>query len=266
MTSGLRLAGAIFLLCPVGLASLGIGIGLGWEGLAPFALMVAVLFVFSLTHAICYLGISHALTFVVVALLVSLGAEVVGVATGWVFGSYYYTDQLGYKMFGLVPLLVPLVWFNMTYASHILAVVLVGSHRSRELPRSAVAALAMTAWDLALDPVMVAQGHWVWTEEGSYFGVPGRNFVGWLATALTICLLYELLGRRFTTARQPQADSYLPISAYAFCGFVTVGVSLNHGQGGSALVGSLAMSGFLLSALASGVSRLTIWPLRAPAG
>lgn len=43
--------------------------------------------------------------------------------------------------------------------------------RRRILGVSAVAGLAMTAWDLVMDPVMVRRGHWVW-EDDDRQGIP----------------------------------------------------------------------------------------------
>jgi uncharacterized membrane protein len=33
---------------------------------------------------------------------------------------YHYTDQLGYKFLGLVPLLIPIAWFMLSYPSFII--------------------------------------------------------------------------------------------------------------------------------------------------
>lgn len=44
----------------------------------------------------------------------------------------------------------------------------------------------MTAWDLFLDPQMVAWGLWVWTQPGGYFDIPWINFLGWLLASALI--------------------------------------------------------------------------------
>ena len=49
----------------------------------------------------------------------------------------------------------------------------------------------------AVDPQMVRYGHWVWHVEGAYFGIPAQNFVGRLATTLTIYLAYRALESRW---------------------------------------------------------------------
>jgi len=51
----------------------------------------------------------------------SLGAELLGTAYGVPFGPYRYTDLLGAKWLGLVPLLIPLSWFSMAIPSYALA-------------------------------------------------------------------------------------------------------------------------------------------------
>ena len=57
----------------------------------------------------------------------------------------------------------------------------------------------MTAWDLSLDPLMVASGHWVWDVKGVYFGVPLQNFWGWWLTAFIVFIIYQ------ETSRRPEA-------------------------------------------------------------
>ncbi len=57
--------------------------------------------------------------------------------------------------------------------------------------QAAIAALVMTSWDLVMDPGMAAAGNWVWERGGAYFGVPSRNYAGWL---LTTFLIYGIVG------------------------------------------------------------------------
>ncbi len=52
-------------------------------------------------------------------------------------------------------------------------------------------ALAMTAWDLSLDPRMVADGNWIWQDGGIYFGIPLSNFAGWVVTSALIYAVWS---------------------------------------------------------------------------
>ena len=48
----------------------------------------------------------------------------------------------------------------------------------------------MTAWDVIMDPIMVAGGNWVWDVKGAYFGIPLQNYWGWWLTIFTTFALY----------------------------------------------------------------------------
>ena len=63
----------------------------------------------------------RALRLLALVFVVSLLFESVGVATGWVYGPYHYTDKLGPKFLGLVPYLIPVAWFMMSYPSFVIA-------------------------------------------------------------------------------------------------------------------------------------------------
>jgi uncharacterized membrane protein len=214
---------------------------------------------FSLSHAVYTLGPRHALIFLALATLISLAFEAVGVATGAVYGPYHYTDSLGPRLFD-VPLAVPLSWFMVIYPSYTLANYLAdGRVTSKPRPGlarliglAALSALTMTAWDLAVDPQMVIYGHWVWHVEGAYFGIPVQNFVGWLATTLTIYLVYRALEARWPPRLQVAASpafERLPLIIYGLLasGYV-VGYML-LGRPALALIALFAMGTPCLAAL-----------------
>ena len=136
-------------------------------------------FTFALLHAGQRQGWGRALQLLGLVFGVSLLFESVGVATGLVYGPYHYTNSLGPKFLGLVPYLIPIAWFMMSYPSYVIAERLIPSdwkRWQRLLAVAAVGGLVMTAWDLIMDPFMVAAGHWVWDTNGAYFGIPLQNF------------------------------------------------------------------------------------------
>src|ERR1700761_1763952 len=147
---------------------------------------------FSLEHATDLLGWRRALTFFCLSALISWCFEQVGVATGLIYGAYHYSDKLGPKI-GAVPAIIPLAWFMMIYCAWIVAHVLLdGTSSARSwggmAARALVAAMAITAWDVVMDPGMARAGNWTWENGGSYFGVPVQNYIGWVLTTLTIYL------------------------------------------------------------------------------
>ena len=138
-------------------------------------------------HAYVAFGRSFVLTFLAIALLATLVIEVLGVATGFPFGTYEYDpERLGISVLG-VPLLIPFAWFMMLYPSWLV---------SRDLFKSRfltilTGALLMSTWDLYLDPQMVNEGYWVWFVDGvATKDIPLTNFFGWfLSTAVIFTLL-----------------------------------------------------------------------------
>src|SRR4029453_12715666 len=89
--------------------------------------------------------------------------EAVGLATGFPYGSYTYSDDLGPTLLG-VPFLVPLAWLMMAWPSWVLAARLARPVRGRRrtVVRIAAAAAVFAAWDVVLDPQMVQAGYWTW--------------------------------------------------------------------------------------------------------
>jgi len=161
-------------------------------------LLSLLAFTFALLHAAVQWGWRKALLLLGLTFAVSLLFESVGVVTGWIYGPYHYTDKLGPKFLGLVPLLIPVAWFMMTYPCVVIAEHLAPPVRSIwgwRLLTAAFGALAMTAWDLAMDPMMVAGEYWVWEVPGVYFGVPLQNYWGWWLTTFVTFLLYLIIGR-----------------------------------------------------------------------
>ncbi len=131
-----------------------------------------------------------------------VAVEVLGERTGFPFGTYSYLAP-GPALFG-VPLLVPLGWFAFT----LIALAVAPRGRARWL-----APLALVAWDLGLDPLMVREGFWAF-EQGPYFGVPWSNFAGWyLAGWLLVALLLWIEPR---LADEDAGDLRATFAAQAF--------------------------------------------------
>lgn len=181
---------------------------------------------FSILHAADMLGWRRAIAFLLTCVVVSFCFEAVGVATGLVYGPYHYGDTLGAKIAG-VPAIIPLAWFMMIYASWIVAHLLLegaGGPASLAgvLARAVIAAMAMTAWDTLMDPGAAKAGAWVWENGGAYFGVPFQNYVGWMATTLTIYIVVALIFCVVPRRQRPVTTRFYsgaPVWAYAIVAF-----------------------------------------------
>lgn len=163
---------------------------------------------FSLWHFTRWAGAATAWLSFVAVVVVSFTGEAIGVATGLVFGNYYYPDgPLGPLLLG-VPPLIQLQYFAMAYASLMLARSIGGVLRSAArgwwlVGVSAMAAFGMTLLDLASDPwhATVMQ-QWIWRDGGPYFGIPIHNFFGWFFETLVFLLIVQgLLNRRTALTR-----------------------------------------------------------------
>ena len=116
--------------------------------------------------------------------------ELLGVRTGRPFGHYRYGPGLGPKVGG-VPLLAAAAWAMMARPAWVVA----GLIDPRPARRVALAAGALTAWDVFLDPRMAADGYWTWPGGGRYEGIPASNFLGWLATGAGVFGVWAALDR-----------------------------------------------------------------------
>jgi len=166
--------------------------------------------------------------------LLSWAAEWMGSHTGLLFGAYHYTALLQPQILG-VPLLIPIAWFMLLPPSWVMAQQILGSRlqdwRGRVIA-AALSAFALTAWDLYLDPQMVARGFWVWAQPGGYFGIPWSNYVGWFVTAFVMTLIIR------PRPLKPLPLGFIYAAVWFFQG---VGQAIFWKQPGPALVGTLVM-------------------------
>lgn len=220
------------------------------------SLSTVAFFLFAVGHALYVLGGRDTLLFLGLTFVVSLAFESVGVLTGWVYGPYHYGNTLGVKVFGLVPVLIPIAWFMMVYTAYVV-VELLGRRLVRrrgglwDLWMAVLAAMAMTAWDVVMDPIMVQHGHWIWEVQGAYFGIPAHNYVGWMLTTFTIYILFRLLqsSRSKDALSSPSPFALWPVWGYVITWVANVLAAWEMGLIGPAVAGFFAMGPFALLGL-----------------
>jgi len=129
-----------------------------------------------------------------VVYVLSLGAELAGTTLGLPFGPYRYTDGLGMKWLGHVPVLIPASWFMMALPSYAIAARRFSDRRAT-IWRVALGSFILLSWDLALDPAMsLVTKHWVWGASGPYYGMPLLNLFGWFVTGVALMLVFAGTG------------------------------------------------------------------------
>ena len=222
--------------------------------------LTTLLVAFSVSHAAYALGLRRTAVFFAISAVVSWLFEQAGVSTGTVYGPYHYTDVLGPKL-GDVPLLIPGAWFMMIYPGYVIAGLLVdgrpyGTRGSwaNVVWLAAVGAAVMTAWDVVVDPILSGPAFraWIWEQGGPYFGVPLRNYAGWLVTTFVVYLLYRAWERGSAAPAGQLADrgsmaAWLPLVAY---GAMLVSNLVSGGPPELAVIGPFVMGVPLLAAAA----------------
>lgn len=172
---------------------------------------------------------------------IGFAAELLGVRTGVPFGRYGYSGQLGPRLGG-VPLLAAGAWAAMARPAWVAA----GWIRPRRAPRVLLAASALTAWDVYLDPRMAREGYWRWQHRGRYAGIPATNFLGWWMTAALAFALISSLDRMPAT---PEDDAALGLYAWTWVGEAFANAAF-WDQPRVAAAGGLAMGSIAVPALA----------------
>ena len=173
---------------------------------------------------------------------IGFGAELLGVATGRPFGHYTYSDKLGPRVGG-VPLLAAAAWAMMARPAWVVA----GLIDRRPALRVPLAAGALTAWDVFLDPRMTREGYWSWPGGGRYEGIPASNFAGWFATGAGVFAVWSAIDRDDDPVAD--GDGALALYAWTWAGEAFANaVFWNRPRVG--LAGGMAMGAFAVPALA----------------
>lgn len=109
--------------------------------------------------------------------------ELVGVHTGWPYGGFGYERDLGPMLLGDVPLALPVFFVPILVNGYLLGVLVLGRRARSVALRAPVVVALVVVLDLVLDPGAVALGFWAWEDPGAYYGVPVRNYLGWVLSA-----------------------------------------------------------------------------------
>ena len=218
-------------------------------------------------HASARIGWARAFAIFGAAFTISLFAELAGTTTGYPFGPYGYTTQLGYLIGGRVPFNIPTSWFFMLYASLAICgrLLSAGDDARTKWKWAAVAALVLTAWDVSMDPAMVATTHWFWNLppvadqslvrrvflSDVFYGMPLTNWLGWLLTGFVVArVLLAIVPPSQWAARV--SPTGLPLVLYAVNGIFPILICVGRGMWWAVVFGTAAMALPLALALRPG--------------
>ncbi len=151
----------------------------------------------ALLALLLYLGSGRAaLAFLALAAF-GYAIETTGVATGLPYGTFFYGDALGPKLFGLVPYILPISWAPLVLGAVAATAPKVGYGRGdvRSIAWVIRSALLLALIDGVLDPGAASLGFWTWPEGGPYYGIPVSNYLGWILSGAVATALILAFGR-----------------------------------------------------------------------
>ena len=166
-------------------------------------------------HALLTYGRKYAINYLLITLSFAFTIEQIGLHTGWPFGYYKYDQSLGWAIAG-VPLIVPFAWTMLAHP------ILIAARRINSRWSAIIGGFGLMAWDLFLDPQMVAANRWRWSFDGAHVPfqpeIPLSNTFGWLLTGMAlIAILHQVLprDRRKTSASFGAVDLFLTWTFFA---------------------------------------------------
>ena len=134
------------------------------------------------------------------AFITGFFAEVAGVNTGLLFGSYSYGKVLGVQWLN-VPLLIAINWFIIIYCCGIstqsLLLKSIGKvARHGNQPPLVLKALSIivdgatlaVGFDWLMEPVAVKLGFWAWHGDG---GIPMYNYICWFVISMMLLAIFH---------------------------------------------------------------------------
>ncbi|WP_299438351.1 carotenoid biosynthesis protein [uncultured Aquimarina sp.] len=107
--------------------------------------------------------------------ILSIAIEIIGVATGKLFGVYAYGKGLGIKIVD-VPVIIGLNWVFLTYASNSI----ISKYTSKNIPIIVGAASLMVLYDILLEKAAPLMDMWVFSKNDP----PINNYIVWFLLAL----------------------------------------------------------------------------------
>lgn len=120
--------------------------------------------------------------FLSLTFLVGMTAEWIGIHTGYLFGEYYYGENLGTKMDG-VPLIIGINWGILSVCSCNVTSIFI---KKSIWLSSFVSAFLMMLLDVLIEPVAITSDYWHWDS----LNIPLYNYFCWFAVALPLHFLY----------------------------------------------------------------------------
>lgn len=241
-----------FLLCAgAWIAWLGQGPSPGEQWLGGLALVLAV--AATVAGLARNLPIENSIMAAVFVALISGLIQIVGVKTGIPFGPYVYTENLGPRMFHLLPWPMPLLWVVIILNSRGVARLIL--RPGSKLPNPGLWTIGLTCVlavviDFNLEPFAVKVGRfWNWRtlpDVPAWYGAPWVNFLGWIVAVFLVLAFTTpwLINKKPVKSQVPD---YYPLSMWLTVNLLLVSANAWRGlwtAAGFGLVAGLIVTAF----------------------
>jgi putative membrane protein len=110
--------------------------------------------------------------------------EVLGIATGAVFGQYTYGQTLGFSAWG-VPLVIGLNWLLVILG----AVAIAGRFVRNPVLFVAFAGALVVLFDYVMEPAAIRLDYWTWSAQD----IPVRNYIAWFTVSTIPVITFYVL-------------------------------------------------------------------------
>ena len=121
---------------------------------------------------------------VCITFLLGYVVEVLGVASGILFGEYQYGQTLGWKLMD-VPIIMGVNWLILSFSS----LGIIGKINSNSFLKVIMASLIMVVLDVLIEPIAIKLDFWTWAD----VNVPVQNYIMWFFSALIINSIIQRL-------------------------------------------------------------------------
>jgi uncharacterized membrane protein len=135
------------------------------------------------------------------------GMEWIGATTGWPFGNYRYTENMGPVILGILPIAIPLAWYVVTSCVAILVMPFFGKEKYA-WPSAWIAiyaAILATMYDVLMEPYAIhVKRYWIWNESVAS-PIPATNFVAWFVITFLIVFFTFRCEKEMTPQKNREA-------------------------------------------------------------
>lgn len=131
----------------------------------------------------------HLIVPLIIASVIGIVTEGIGVNTGYLFGDYEYGSVLGFKIYH-VPYTIGLLWAGLNIAAKNFATKITKNPWVIALLASAI----MVLLDIVMEPVATKLEFWTWAQNV----IPIFNYVCWFFVSLLIQILWRKVDTRNT--------------------------------------------------------------------